>query len=114
MPASPGIRCNAVPVQTHRDTLWAIAIGIFMTSVDDTVVYVANPSIMAGLNTSYHMVIWVTSGYVLAYTVPSLVAGRWSLVDLVTGSASRTSTWPDWRCSPSAHCGVACRAPSKY
>lgn len=78
MPASPGIRCNAVPVQTHRDTLWAIAIGIFMTSVDDTVVYVANPSIMAGLNTSYRMVIWVTSGYVLAYTVPSLVAGRWS------------------------------------
>ncbi len=78
VPASPGIRCNAVPVQTYRDTLWAIAIGIFMTSVDDTVVYVANPSIMAGLNTSYHMVIWVTSGYVLAYTVPSLVAGRWS------------------------------------
>ncbi|GJO08166.1 putative MFS-type transporter [Mycobacterium marinum] len=76
VPASPGIRCNAAPVQTHRDTLWAIAIGIFMTSVDDTVVYVANPSIMAGLNTSYHMVIWVTSGYVLAYTVPSLVAGR--------------------------------------
>ena len=56
--------------------LWAILIGYFMIPVDLSIVAVANPTIMARLNTSYEMAIWVTSAYLLAYTVPLLMAGR--------------------------------------
>ncbi|WP_205876685.1 DHA2 family efflux MFS transporter permease subunit [Mycobacterium camsae] len=57
-------------------TLWVILIGYFMIAVDSSIVLVANPSIMAELNTDYGTVIWVTTSYALAYAVPSLVAGR--------------------------------------
>ena len=58
------------------NALWAMMVGRFMMFVDTTIVVVANPTIMAKLDTSYDMVIWVTSAYLLAYTVPLLVAGR--------------------------------------
>src|SRR5947209_19244236 len=57
-------------------TLWTIMVGCFMISMDTSVVVVANPSIMAQLNTSYDMVIWVTTSYALAFAVPSLLGGR--------------------------------------
>ncbi|GAA1958945.1 DHA2 family efflux MFS transporter permease subunit [Agromyces allii] len=56
--------------------LWALVIGFFMILVDSTIVSIANPAIMADLNTDLTMVIWVTSAYLLAYAVPLLITGR--------------------------------------
>jgi EmrB/QacA subfamily drug resistance transporter len=47
-----------------------------MILIDTTIVSVANPRIMEGLNTDINSVIWVTSAYLLAYAVPLLIMGR--------------------------------------
>jgi EmrB/QacA subfamily drug resistance transporter len=51
-------------------------IGFFMILIDTTIVSVANPRIMEGLNADINSVIWVTSAYLLAYAVPLLITGR--------------------------------------
>ena len=56
--------------------LWSLVIGFFMILVDTTIVSVANPRIMEGLETDINSVIWVTSAYLLAYAVPLLITGR--------------------------------------
>ena len=71
-------RTAADPMRDVRPwhALWTMMIGFFMILVDTTIVAVANPRIMAALDTNYAAVIWVTSAYLLAYAVPLLVAGR--------------------------------------
>ncbi|MHA7222132.1 DHA2 family efflux MFS transporter permease subunit [Arthrobacter sp. RHLT1-20] len=56
--------------------LWSLVIGFFMILIDTTIVSVANPKIMEGLDTDINSVIWVTSAYLLAYAVPLLITGR--------------------------------------
>lgn len=56
--------------------LWALVIGFFMILIDTTIVSVANPAIIEGLQTSIDEVLWVTSAYLLAYAVPLLITGR--------------------------------------
>lgn len=47
-----------------------------MILVDTTIVSVANPSIMAALDTTMVATLWATSAYLLAYAVPLLITGR--------------------------------------
>lgn len=58
------------------NALWTMMVGVVMILADSTIVAIANPTIMTRLHTSYSMVIWVTSAYLLACAVPLLVAGR--------------------------------------
>mgnify|MGYP001579441693 CR=1 FL=1 len=56
--------------------LWSLVLGFFMILVDTTIVSVANPSIMQGLDTTMVATLWATSAYLLAYAVPLLITGR--------------------------------------
>lgn len=56
--------------------LWSMVLGFFMILVDTTIVSVANPTIMRGLDTTMVATLWATSAYLLAYAVPLLITGR--------------------------------------
>src|SRR5438552_16548280 len=51
-------------------------LGFFMIMLDTTIVYVAPPSILTSLQTSLDSVLWVFNGYLLAYAVLLITAGR--------------------------------------
>ncbi|MGH3969345.1 MAG: MFS transporter, partial [Mycobacterium sp.] len=76
MPRGPAAANERTHTGNPWNALWAMMVGFFMILLDSTIVAVANPSIMARLDTGYDTVMWVTSAYLLAYAVPLLVAGR--------------------------------------
>ncbi|MFD5244454.1 MFS transporter [Amycolatopsis sp. NPDC058340] len=56
--------------------LAALLAGFFVLLLDTTIVAVASPSIQADLGGDVSALFWVTAGYLLAFSVPLLVAGR--------------------------------------
>ncbi|MDN6359418.1 DHA2 family efflux MFS transporter permease subunit [Corynebacterium casei] len=56
--------------------LAALCLGFFMVLMDQTIVAVATPDIMANFDTEFDQVVWVTSIYLLCMVVPLLFTGR--------------------------------------
>ncbi|MEV4135174.1 MFS transporter [Dactylosporangium sp. NPDC049742] len=56
--------------------LAALLAGFFVILLDTTIVAVASPSIQDDLKPGVSGLFWVTAGYLLAFSVPLLVAGR--------------------------------------
>ncbi len=76
---SPTGWTGSVPTRSPWPALWAMVIGFFMILVDTTIVSVANPAIKAALDpttANLDNVVWVTSAYLLTYSVPLLITGR--------------------------------------
>src|SRR5947199_2396469 len=56
--------------------LAVLALGLFMTLLDLTIVNVAIPSILEGLHASLDQILWVLNAYSLAYAVLLITSGR--------------------------------------
>jgi EmrB/QacA subfamily drug resistance transporter len=64
-------------IQTNPLVVLAvIALGLFMSLLDLTVVNIAIPSIITGLHASLDQVLWVLNAYSLVYTVLLITSGR--------------------------------------
>lgn len=62
-------------------TLWAVAFGLFMIMLDNTIVNVALPSIQRNLHIGISELEWVVNGYALTFAVLMLTGGK--LADLL-------------------------------
>ncbi len=56
--------------------LLVLCLGFFMILLDTTIVNIAIPSILDGLNTSLEQILWVLNAYILVYAVLLITAGR--------------------------------------
>ncbi|MFC9893620.1 MDR family MFS transporter [Nocardia sp. NPDC127579] len=56
--------------------VWAVAVGFALIMLDSATVPMALPSLMREYQTSSTMAAWLVDGYVLAATVPLILAGR--------------------------------------
>ena len=64
------------PVRNPWAALAALCIGFFMIMLDTTIVNIAIPAMIKGLNASLTEIIWINSVYLLTYAVPLLLTGR--------------------------------------
>src|SRR6266545_6519128 len=81
MDTEPGVIMSATPRQATRWwSLAAVSLATFMTSLDNTVVNVALPSIQRDLRLSLGGLEWTASSYVLVFASLLLAGGR--LADL--------------------------------
>jgi EmrB/QacA subfamily drug resistance transporter len=71
---SPASRAAVAPIPWG--TLAVVCLGILMTMVDSTIVNIAVPSIVAGLQASLDQVLWVINAYLVVYAVLLVPAGR--------------------------------------
>lgn len=77
--STPHNASREAPQVTKSDAwraLAALCLGFFMVLMDQTIVAVAMPDIMANFDTSFDQVVWVTSIYLLCMVVPLLFTGR--------------------------------------
>ncbi|MEV0439982.1 MDR family MFS transporter [Streptomyces spectabilis] len=63
-------------VEAPWRALAAMMVGFFMLMLDTTIVVVAMPKLSADLHADISTTVWATSSYLLAYSVPLLLAGR--------------------------------------
>ncbi|MGV9383082.1 DHA2 family efflux MFS transporter permease subunit [Nonomuraea sp. NPDC003707] len=63
---------HPVPSTGAWAALAALSLGLFMIVVDISIVSVALPAMVRGLNTGLNAVVWVNSVYLLTYAVPML------------------------------------------
>jgi EmrB/QacA subfamily drug resistance transporter len=65
---------------TSRSNPWLVlavmCLGLFMTLLDTTIVNIAIPRIMGGLDASLDDILWVINAYVLVFAVLLITAGR--------------------------------------
>ncbi len=76
MPGSSGSSCSTVSAPV---VLSVVALGVFITALDQTVVVTALPSVMVDLKIPFarlDRVSWVITAYLLGYTVAMPVIGR--------------------------------------
>src|SRR6266496_154363 len=77
MDTEPGVIMAATPRQATRWwTLAAVALATFVTSLDNTVVNVALPSIQRDLGLGIAGLEWVASAYMLVFAGLLLAGGR--------------------------------------
>lgn len=75
MSTTPAVSTVLPPPQAWR-ALAALCLGFFMILLDQTIVAVATPGIMADFDARLDQVVWVTSIYLLCLVVPLLFTGR--------------------------------------
>src|ERR1700737_2604777 len=68
----------ARPVQAKNEWLVLVflSLGFFMILLDTTIVNIAIPAMISGLNSSLDQILWVINAYLLAYAVLLITAGR--------------------------------------
>ncbi|MCS5479045.1 DHA2 family efflux MFS transporter permease subunit [Corynebacterium sp. YIM 101645] len=67
---------TVLPAPQAWRALAALCLGFFMILLDQTIVAVATPGIMAAFDARLDQVVWVTSIYLLCLVVPLLFTGR--------------------------------------